>query len=129
MATLRRRKSAAQACSSSAAWRRVDGRRLGRAAVSARLAWFPPAATSNRACDSPAHGSPTFFTVGIRLPPPRPMWTWGDDDSIEIDQPEAVGRLEGENRPAVLPAARVTLGHEQSQALGRVGADRVEVTG
>jgi hypothetical protein len=36
--------------------------------VLARLAWFPPAATSNRACDSPAHGSPTFFTAGIRLP-------------------------------------------------------------
>jgi hypothetical protein len=33
--------------------------------VLARLAWFPPAATSNRACDFPAHGSPTFFTAGI----------------------------------------------------------------
>jgi hypothetical protein len=32
-----------------------------------RLVWFPPAATSNRACGSPAHGSPTFFTAGIRL--------------------------------------------------------------
>ena len=36
--------------------------------VLARLAWFPPAATSNRACGSPAHGSPTFFTVGIQRP-------------------------------------------------------------
>ena len=36
--------------------------------VLARLAWSPPAATSIRACGSPAHGSPTFFTVGIRLP-------------------------------------------------------------
>ena len=35
--------------------------------VLARLVWFPPAATSNRACGSPAHGSPTFFTAGIRL--------------------------------------------------------------
>ena len=37
--------------------------------VLARLVWFPPAATSNRACGSPAHGSPTFFTVGIRFHP------------------------------------------------------------
>jgi hypothetical protein len=29
--------------------------------------WFPPAATSNRACGFPAHGSPTLFTVGIRV--------------------------------------------------------------
>ena len=35
--------------------------------VLARLVWFPPAATSIRACGSPAHGSPTFFTAGIRL--------------------------------------------------------------
>ncbi len=35
----------------------------------ARLVWSPPAATSNRACGSPAHGSPTFFTAGIRLIP------------------------------------------------------------
>jgi hypothetical protein len=34
----------------------------------ARLAWFPPAATSNRACGSLAHGSPTFFTAGIQRP-------------------------------------------------------------
>ena len=35
--------------------------------VLARLVWFPLAAASIRACGSPAHGSPTFFTVGIRL--------------------------------------------------------------
>jgi hypothetical protein len=28
---------------------------------------IPPAAASNRACGSLAHGSPTFFTAGIRL--------------------------------------------------------------
>src|SRR3954463_5939782 len=37
------------------------------AARRSRLAWFPPAATSNRACGSLAHGSPTLFTVGIQL--------------------------------------------------------------
>jgi hypothetical protein len=47
---------------------RVGGRRLAVRHVLARLAWFPPAATSNRACGFPAHGSPTFFTVSIRLP-------------------------------------------------------------
>jgi hypothetical protein len=34
---------------------------------------FPPAAASIRACGSPAHGSPTFFAVGIRLAPPSPL--------------------------------------------------------
>jgi len=43
--------------------------------VLARLVWFPPAATSNRACGSPARSSPPnreetpFFTVGIRFHP------------------------------------------------------------
>jgi hypothetical protein len=60
---------ARQAGSDERAYCRVGGRRLGRAAVLARLVWFPPTATSNRACGSPAHGSPTFFTAGIRLHP------------------------------------------------------------
>jgi hypothetical protein len=42
--------------------------------VLARLVWFPPAAASNRACGSPAHGSPTFFTVGIRLSRATACW-------------------------------------------------------
>jgi hypothetical protein len=62
--------------------------------ASARTAWpterqFPPAATSNRACGSLAHGSPTSFTAGIRsspLDPPVPERTGGDDESIEADQ-------------------------------------------
>jgi hypothetical protein len=37
------------------------------AARRCRLAWFPPAATSNRACDFPAHGSPTFFGAAFDL--------------------------------------------------------------
>ena len=36
----------------------------------ARSAPFPVPAASNRACGSPAHGSPTPFTAGIRLSPP-----------------------------------------------------------
>ena len=62
--------------------------------ASARTAWpterqFPPAATSNRACGSLAHGSPTSFTAGIRsapLDPPVPEGTGGYDESIEADQ-------------------------------------------
>ena len=45
---------------------RVGGRRLGRAASPTGL--VSPAATSNRACGSLAHGSQTFFTVGIQRP-------------------------------------------------------------
>ena len=55
---------------------RVDGRRLGRAAIEPDWRRFPPAATSNRACGSPAHGSPTFFTAGIRLSLARPDGVW-----------------------------------------------------
>jgi hypothetical protein len=51
-----------------------------------RLARFPPAATSIRACGSPAHGSPTFFTAGIRLAPPGPAGPGCDDSSSERDQ-------------------------------------------
>jgi hypothetical protein len=31
---------------------------------------------SNRACGSPAHGSPTPFTGGVRPEPARPGWAW-----------------------------------------------------
>ena len=46
---------------------------------------------SNRACGSPAHGSPTSFTAGIRSSPPGPVGPGGDDDSIKADQAELVG--------------------------------------
>jgi len=47
----------------------------------ARSAPFPVPATSNRACGSPAHGSPTPFTAGIRPSPPVPEGPGIDDDS------------------------------------------------
>src|SRR5271165_7504717 len=56
-----------------------------------QVAPFPAPATSNRACGSPAHGSPTPFTGGIRLPPPVPEGPGGDDDSRQGDQPEPAG--------------------------------------
>ena len=45
---------------------RVGGRRLAHGVAD----WpgFLPPPTSNRACDFPAHGSPTFFTGGIQRP-------------------------------------------------------------
>ena len=42
---------------------------------------------------SPAHGSPTPFTAGIRLAPldpPVPEGAGGDDESVEVDQSHAV---------------------------------------
>ena len=56
-----------------------------------QVAPFPAPAASNRACGSPAHGSPTPFTGGIRLPPPVPEGPGSDDDSRQGDQPEPVG--------------------------------------
>jgi hypothetical protein len=41
---------------------RVGGRRLGAARPWPTGPGLPPAAASNRACGSPAHGSPTSFT-------------------------------------------------------------------
>jgi len=46
-----------------------------------QVAPFPAPAASNRACGSPAHGSPTPFTAGIRPCPPVPEGSGVDDDS------------------------------------------------
>ncbi len=94
----------------------------------ARLVWFPPAATSNRACGSPAHGSPTFFTAGIRLSPsPGPVGPWRDDGSREADQPQAIWRAVGDQPPAVCSRPLVAFGHEQREPVMRVVLDQVEV--
>jgi hypothetical protein len=76
--------------------------------------------TAHRRSSPPAFGS---------FPSPRPMWTRRDDGSVEIDQPKAVRRLEGQDRPAVAPSALVALGHVPGKAVGRVVADLVEVMG
>ena len=57
----------------------------------ARSAPFPVPAASNRACGSPAHGSPTPFTAGIRLFPPGLARPGRDGDSIQADQAEVTG--------------------------------------
>ena len=46
--------------------RRVGGRHHGPSGRTASGTAPPPAAASNRACGSPAHGSPTSFTAGKR---------------------------------------------------------------
>ena len=55
-----------------------------------RVLRFQPPAASNRACGSPAHGSPTPFTAGIRLFPPGLSRPGCDDDSIQADQAELI---------------------------------------
>jgi len=44
----------------------------------------------DRACGSPAHGSPTSFTAGIRCHPPGPKGPGRGDESVKADQAEVV---------------------------------------
>ena len=82
---------------------------------------------SNRACGSPAHGSPTSFAAGVRRSPPGPVGSGCDDGSVEADQAVAVGLLE--DPAAVVCAALVAFADEQGEAIERVGRDQVEVLG
>ena len=82
---------------------------------------------AHRACDFPAHGSPTFFTGGHSASrSPRPVGSWRDDGSVEVDQPEAVRRLVDDDLHAVPPAAFVALADEPREAVDRVVVDLVE---
>jgi hypothetical protein len=98
--------------------------------VLARLAWFPPAADIE----------PCVRFSRTRLPDvlrrwhsasrsPWPVGSWRDDGSVEVDQPEPVRRLVGDCLPAVSPAALVALGDEPREAVQRVVADLVELSG
>src|SRR5215218_3605268 len=60
---------------------------------------------------------------------PRPVGSWRDDGSVEVDQSEAVRGLVGDRPPAVPPAALVALGDEPRQAVERVEVDVVELAG
>jgi hypothetical protein len=107
---------------------RVGGRRQSCTGFSARLR-FPPAATSNRACSFPAHGSPTSFTATHSAFPTRAGSAMGHDAAVEGDQSQAIGRVVGYPPPAVASLALVALGHEISDARERVGSNLVEVSG
>src|ERR1039458_10242587 len=105
---------------------RVGGRRL---VPRGYADWFrfPPAATSIRACGSPAHGSPTPFTAGFRLGPPVPEGAGCDDGPVEVDQSHVVGRPVMDDRPAEPRRPFVPLGDKAGEALERIGADLGEV--
>ena len=95
----------------------------------ARSAPFPVPATSNRACGSPAHGSPTPFTAGIRLLPPGLPRPGRDSDSIQADQAEFARRGSEHHLPSVVAAAAVLLADEQREPHPRVLPDRAEAAG
>src|SRR5260370_14797554 len=80
---------------------------------------FPPPATSNRACGSPAPGSPTPFTGGMRFLPPGLVSPGRDDDSRHADQAIPVGREVDDRGQAEAPPAFVPPPHEDRQP--RVG--------
>jgi hypothetical protein len=69
----------------------------------------------NRACGSPAHGLPTPFTAGIRLPPPGRGSPGRDHGSIQAQQPAEVRRLVGQHGPAEAAPAFVPLADEQCE--------------
>src|SRR5437667_12241509 len=101
-----------------------DGCALSRAR--GQVASAPAPATSNRACGSPAHGSPTPFTAGIRFLPPGLVGPGCDDDSVEADQAALVGRGVGDHVEAETPAAFVSLPDEDRQPFQRIASDQVE---
>src|SRR5437763_13747532 len=57
---------------------------------------------------------------------PRPVGSWRDDGSVEVDQPEPVRGLVGDYLPPVSAAALVALANEPREAVGGVVADLVE---
>ena len=105
---------------------RVGGRRLVPRGNADRFR-VPPAATSIRACGSPAHGSPTSFTAGLRLGPPVPEGAGRDDGSVEVDQAHVVGGPVMDDRPAEPRRPFVAPSDKAGEALERTGADLGEV--
>src|SRR4029077_13657273 len=83
---------------------------------------------SNRACGSPAHGSPTPFTGGVRFLPPGPVGPGCDDDAVEADQTQIVARAidlgESEGAPPL-----VAFGGEHREPHHRVASDLIEGVG
>src|SRR5436305_8139265 len=86
----------------------------------------PAPATSNRACGSPAHGSPTPFTAGIRLLPPGLSRPGCDGDSVQADQAQVARRCPEHHLPSEVTAAAVLLADEQRQPRPRILPDLAE---
>src|SRR5687768_11039361 len=98
--------------------------------VLARLAWFPPAADIEPCMRFSRTRLPDVLHRGHSASrSPRPVGSWRDDGSVEVDQPEPVRRLVGDCLPAVSPAALVALGDEPRDAVQRVVVDLVELSG
>src|SRR5437762_3279849 len=94
-----------------------DGCALSRARGQVVIA--PDPATSNRACGSPAHGSPTPFTAGIPSLPPGLGRPGCDNGCVEADQAAPVGRAVGDHVEAETPPAFWPLPDEDRQPLLR----------
>jgi hypothetical protein len=88
--------------------------------------WFPPAAASIRASGFPAHGSPTFFTAGIRLPGPGPVGSGGDNGSGDTDESHAIGRP-GDQPVAVAALPLVPFGEKQREPFDCILIQQAEV--
>src|SRR6476620_6424937 len=83
---------------------------------------------SNRACGSPAHGSPTSFTGGVRFGPPGPVGPGCDDDAVEADQSQIVTRAIDLGESPGAPAL-VAFRDEQREPHHRVASDLIEGVG
>jgi hypothetical protein len=72
---------------------------------------FSSAPPSHRACGSPAHGAPTFFTVWRSASPARADSAWGDAHPLRLTRADVVTRLVGDDLPAQAMGLLVALGH------------------
>ena len=88
---------------------------------------FQPPPPRFRACGSPAHGSPTSFTTGIRLPPPVPEGPGGDDVPRKADQAQMVRGGIGHHVPSEAAGALVAFADEQRHPHPHVLPDHPEV--
>ncbi|ABG99072.1 possible transposase, C-terminal (plasmid) [Rhodococcus jostii RHA1] len=87
---------------------------------------FQPPPPRFRACGSPAHGSPTSFTTGIRLPPPVPEGPGGDDVPRKADQAQMVRGGIRHHVPSEAAGALVTFADEQRHPHPHVLPDHPE---
>src|SRR5262249_52537412 len=101
---------------------RVGGRRRAPRGVR-RLAWVSPRPPPHRVGVSPPRASPPLSTGAFGLCPPRPVRSWGDDASVEVDQAHSVRRLVGDHQPAVASRLAVALRDEEREPHERVGLD------
>jgi len=90
---------------------------------------FQPPPPRFRACGSPAHGSPTPFTTGIRLPPPVPEGPGGDDVPRKTDQTQMVRGGIRHHVPSKATGAFVAFADEQRHPHPHVLPDHTEAVG